>query len=81
MELSGELDLGLDLGVVVGKGHLGELYAQLVLTSVFSLVLVLHVRVHVAIEQLLVILVSQLEANTLVWSAAPLDHEVIGLNK
>lgn len=50
VEFGGELDFGLDLLFVINEGLVGQLDAELVLTSILSLVLVLHIGVHIAVE-------------------------------
>ena len=73
MELRRELYFSLDLLIVGGERHLGELNAQVVLARCFCLVLILHVRMDVSVEKLRVVLVSQLKSHALVWSPALLN--------
>ena len=77
MELCGELDLSLDLLIVARECHLCELHAKLVFASLLCLVLVLHIWVHVTIEKLRVVFVSQLQSHSLVWCTALSNQFVI----
>ncbi len=73
MEFSGKLDLGLDFLSLASECHLGKLDTELVLAGLFSIVLILHIRVHIAIEKLGVVLISQLESHTLIRCASLSD--------
>ena len=59
VEFCRELNLGLDLLVLILKGHFGELHAQLILSRILSFILVLHIRVHITVEELVVVSVFQ----------------------
>ena len=73
MEFSRELDLGFNSLIVAAKGVLSQHDAELILTGIFSFVLILHIRVHVSIEEHLVILILELEFNSLVWRPSHFD--------
>lgn len=81
VEFSGELDLSLNLLVIVHEGIFGELDAQFVLTSLLCLILVLHVRVHVSVEEPCAILVFERESYSLVRDTTLLDELIIGLHE
>jgi hypothetical protein len=81
VEFGGELDFGLDLLFIIYEGLVGELDAELVLTSILSFVFVLHVGVHIAVEQLLLVGVYELQAHTLVRCPTSSDHFIVGFDK
>ena len=58
MELGRELDLGLNELVRLSEGHVSQRHAQSELAALVYLVLVLHVRVHIAKEKLFIVLVG-----------------------
>ena len=65
MEFRREFDFSFDLRVSLDESLLCQLDAHLVDASISSLILVLNVRVDVTEEQLLVILILQLQADSL----------------
>ena len=81
VEFSGELDLSLNLLVIVHEGIFGELDAQFVLTSLLCLILVLHVRVHVSVEEPRAVFVFERESDSLVRDTTLLDELIIGLHE
>jgi hypothetical protein len=70
VELGGKLDLGLNELELLIESHLGKLDAQLELAALLDFVLVLHVGVHVAKEELLVVFVSQAQTHSLIGGVA-----------
>jgi len=65
MELSRELDFRFDLSKALDERLLCQLDAHLVYASICGFVLILNVGVDVAEEQLLLILVGQLQTDSL----------------
>lgn len=80
VELCGEANGRPHSGIVVTKRQLTEHHAELVLPTVLHLVLVLHIRVHITVEQLLVVLIGQANAHTLVGRPTSLGHLIVGLD-
>ena len=78
VEFGGELNLGLDLLVIRSEGVFCDLNAQLIFTSIVSFIFILNVRVNITIEELVFILVSEHESDTLVWCTSTLDESIIG---
>ena len=78
VEFGGELNLGLDLLVIRSEGVFCDLNTQLIFTSIVSFIFILNVRVNITIEELVFILVSQHESDTLVWCTSTLDESIIG---
>lgn len=73
MELRIEFNLRLNALVLTGKCVLGQHDAQLILPSLLSLILILHVWVHVTIEELYAGSVGKFHSDTLVGRATHLD--------
>ena len=78
VEFGGELNLGLDLLVIRSEGVFCDLNTQLIFTSIISFIFILNVRVNITIEELVFILVSEHESDTLVWCTSTLDESIIG---
>ena len=78
VEFGGELNLGLDLLVIRSEGVFCDLNTQLIFTSIVSFIFILNVRVNITIEELVFILVSEHESDTLVWCTSTLDKSIIG---
>ena len=78
VEFGGELNLGLDLLVIRSEGVFCDLNTQLIFTSIVSFIFILNVRVNITIEELVFILVSEHESDTLVWCTSTLDESIIG---
>ena len=81
VEFGGELNLGLDLLVIISEGVFCDLNAQLIFTSIVSFIFILNVRVNITIEELVFILVSEHESDTLVWCTSTLDESIIGFDQ
>ena len=81
VEFGGELNLGLDLLVIRSEGVFCDLNAQLIFTSIVSFIFILNVRVNITIEELVFILVSEHESDTLVWCTSTLDESIIGFDQ
>jgi hypothetical protein len=73
VELSGELHFGLDALILALKCALCQLHAQLVFAGLLSLVLVLHVRVHIAVKERRAVFVAKGKSHALIRSAALQD--------
>ena len=78
VEFGGELNLGLDLLVIRSEGVFCDLNTQFIFTSIVSFIFILNVRVNITIEELVFILVSEHESDTLVWCTSTLDKSIIG---
>ena len=81
VEFGRELNLGLDLLVIISEGVFCDLNAQLIFTSIVSFIFILNVRVNITIEELVFILVSEHESDTLVWCTSTLDESIIGFDQ
>ena len=81
MEFGGELNLGLDLLVIRSEGVFCDLNTQFIFTSIVSFIFILNVRVNITIEELVFILVSEHESDTLVWCTSTLDESIIGFDQ
>ena len=81
VEFGGELNLGLDLLVIRSEGVFCDLNTQLIFTSIVSFIFILNVRVNITIEELVFILVSEHESDTLVWCTSTLDESIIGFDQ
>ena len=60
VELGRELDFGLDLMIIIFEGIFGELHTKLILSRIFSFILILHIRVHISVEECIIISVFKL---------------------
>ena len=80
MELGREFDFRLNLLLLGFERHLCEHHAHLVLAWICSIVLVLHVGVYIAVEELLVVLVGKHESDPLVGCLASVSQVVIRFN-
>ena len=81
VEFGGELNLGLDLLVIRSEGVFCDLNTQFIFTSIVSFIFILNVRVNITIEELVFILVSEHESDTLVWCTSTLDESIIGYDQ
>ena len=81
VEFGRELNLGLDLLVIISEGVFCDLNTQLIFTSIVSFIFILNVRVNITIEELVFILVSEHESDTLVWCTSTLDESIIGFDQ
>ena len=81
VEFGGELNLGLDLLVIRSEGVFCDLNTQLIFTSIVSFIFILNVGVNITIEELVFILVSEHESDTLVWCTSTLDESIIGFDQ
>merc|ERR1711994_278566 len=81
VEFGRELNLGLDLLVIISEGVFCDLNAQLIFTSIVSFIFILNVRVNITIEELVFILVSEHESDSLVWCTSTLDESIIGFDQ
>ena len=81
VEFGGELNLGLDLLVIRSEGVFCDLNTQFIFTSIVSFIFILNVGVNITIEELVFILVSEHESDTLVWCTSTLDESIIGFDQ
>ena len=68
MELSTEFHFSLGSHKIIAEGLVGEHHTELKLAPLRDLVLVLHIRMHVTKEQLLVASIRQSDTHTLIRS-------------
>lgn len=78
MELSRELDPCFDLDRWVCEGLLGELHAQLVDAGFGRFELILDVGMHIPEEELLVLIIHQLESDSLSRRFASRPEVIVG---
>ena len=81
VEFGRELNLGLDLLVIRSEGVFCDLNTQFIFTGIVSFIFILNVRVNITIEELVFILVSEHESDTLVWCTSTLDKSIIGFDQ
>lgn len=80
MEFAAKLDFCFDVGIIVAEGHLRQLHAESELAALVDLVLILHVRMHIAEEKLLIVLIAQTNPHTLIRSLALVAECIVGLH-
>ena len=80
VELGRELDFDLDLFLLIYEGFFGHLNAELVLASILSLVLILHIGVHISIEKLSARGIGEHQPDALIRGASPLYQLIVRLN-
>ncbi len=68
MELSTEFHFSLGSHEIIAEGLVAEHHTELELTALSDLVLILHVRMHVTKEQLLVASIRKSDTHTLIRS-------------